>query len=121
LKTDPVQQHGSLLAKMSADIFFYGLFGVIAAFCSLVEYGNQKQAGAENKSTSYTSAFLTFRNNYLTVYALMMAGDWLQGMSRQHVPQQPATAAALHHHRSFAFTSKVRTVFDSFFSMLSHA
>lgn len=65
---------------MSADYFYYALFGVIAAVCALVEYVNYRRAKNE-KSLNFTPAFLTFRNNYLAVYALMMAGDWLQGIA----------------------------------------
>lgn len=65
---------------MSAETFYYFLFGIIAAVCSLIEYGNYKHSSSGEKTKELSSTFLTFRNNYLTVYALMMAGDWLQGM-----------------------------------------
>lgn len=53
------------------------LFGVQALLAAVLEYGNR--IGNDNKHTGASSEFLSFRNNYLVVYSLMMAGDWLQG------------------------------------------
>lgn len=67
--------------RMTAETFYYFLFGSIAAVCSLIEYGNYKHASSGGEKVKEVSAtFLSFRNNYLAVYALMMAGDWLQGV-----------------------------------------
>ncbi|KAI9032946.1 major facilitator superfamily domain-containing protein 5-like [Hyaloraphidium curvatum] len=55
--------------------FYYLLFGALAAVCVYLEV--QKSRGETSAVTS--EAYRTFRNNYVVVYALMMAGDWLQG------------------------------------------
>lgn len=52
------------------------LFAVVALLAALVEVRNRSgkgQPGATNPD------FVKFRRNYLAVYCLMMAGDWLQG------------------------------------------
>ena len=38
-----------------------------------------KRAGSSSVSTEVDKNFIQFRNRYLSVYLLMVAGDWLQG------------------------------------------
>eukprot|EP00897_Mesotaenium_endlicherianum_P011055 jgi/Mesen1/9979/ME000072S09389 len=54
--------------------FFYALFGILVIVCVALEVTK----GAKDKLTT-TPIFNAFKNNYLVVYSLMMAGDWLQG------------------------------------------
>ncbi|XP_047324265.1 molybdate-anion transporter-like [Impatiens glandulifera] len=56
------------------ELFFYLVFGSLAAVVVIFEVSKS------NKDRANTSqAFNSFKNNYLVVYSLMMAGDWLQG------------------------------------------
>lgn len=57
------------------ETFYALLFGVAAVLAAGLEYGNR----AGKNGTTTTREFVAFRNNYLVVYSLMMAGDWLQG------------------------------------------
>ena len=57
------------------ETFYVVTFGALAVACAGMEL-KKKPTG---KAANMTPAFLAFRNNYLAVYALMMAGDWLQG------------------------------------------
>ncbi|KNC86862.1 hypothetical protein SARC_01008 [Sphaeroforma arctica JP610] len=62
------------------DSFYIVLFGALAIGATYMEYSNhRKSATTESKLFNFSSSFLTFRNNYIVVYSLMMAGDWLQG------------------------------------------
>lgn len=54
--------------------FFYLLFGSLAAVVATIELSKNNK---DRINTS--SAFNSFKNNYVFVYSLMMAGDWLQG------------------------------------------
>eukprot|EP00245_Coleochaete_scutata_P007785 TRINITY_DN23552_c0_g1_i1.p1 TRINITY_DN23552_c0_g1~~TRINITY_DN23552_c0_g1_i1.p1 ORF type:complete len:468 (-),score=73.65 TRINITY_DN23552_c0_g1_i1:548-1951(-) len=54
--------------------FFYVLFGLLVVLCAVLE-GTK---GSKDRVTT-TATFTSFKNNYLVVYSLMMAGDWLQG------------------------------------------
>lgn len=54
------------------------IFGLSAIIAAVLEYGNRLRADA-SKQVSAPSEFFSFRNNYLVVYSLAMAGDWLQG------------------------------------------
>ncbi|KAF3321361.1 molybdate-anion transporter-like protein [Carex littledalei] len=56
------------------EIFYYMIFGVLSAVVVLLELSKTSK-----DRTATSSAFTSFKNNYLLVYALMMAGDWLQG------------------------------------------
>ncbi|KAL3677576.1 hypothetical protein R1sor_027524 [Riccia sorocarpa] len=56
------------------ESFYYLVFGVQVAILLAMELG---QGQKDRIATS--SAFSSFKNNYLVVYCLMMAGDWLQG------------------------------------------
>jgi len=49
-------------------------FAILIALCAALELSKPKEGKALTNA-----AFKAFRNNYLLVYALMMAGDWLQG------------------------------------------
>ncbi|CAA2994649.1 molybdate-anion transporter-like [Olea europaea subsp. europaea] len=56
------------------ELFYYAVFGGLAAVVAALELSKT------NKDRINTStAFNSFKNNYLVVYSLMMAGDWLQG------------------------------------------
>mmetsp|Transcript_12161 Transcript_12161/g.28849 ORF Transcript_12161/g.28849 Transcript_12161/m.28849 type:complete len:458 (-) Transcript_12161:386-1759(-) len=54
--------------------FYVATFAVLTALCACLELSKQR----DGKSIS-NATLKAFRNNYLFVYALMMAGDWLQG------------------------------------------
>ncbi|MQL90770.1 hypothetical protein Taro_023375 [Colocasia esculenta] len=56
------------------EVFYYLVFGALA----LLVAGLEMSKGGKDRITT-TSAFNSFKNNYLVVYSLMMAGDWLQG------------------------------------------
>ncbi|XP_021757739.1 molybdate-anion transporter-like [Chenopodium quinoa] len=56
------------------EIFYILVFGAMAAVVAALELSKNSK---DRINTS--SAFNTFKNNYLLVYSLMMAGDWLQG------------------------------------------
>ena len=60
------------------DGFYIALFMLISALCAFVELRKGKPSGGGAAVIS-SNAFKAFRNNYLVVYSLMMAGDWLQG------------------------------------------
>ncbi|XP_057950806.1 uncharacterized protein LOC131145636 isoform X2 [Malania oleifera] len=56
------------------EVFYYLVFGALAFVVAALELSKS------NKDRVNTSpAFNSFKNNYLLVYSLMMAGDWLQG------------------------------------------
>lgn len=56
------------------ELFFYLVFGGLAAVVAVLELSKN------NKDRINTSSvFNSFKNNYLLIYSLMMAGDWLQG------------------------------------------
>lgn len=62
------------------DSFYIVLFAALAVSAAYMEYSNHRRsATSDSKLFNFSSAFLTFRNNYIVVYSLMMAGDWLQG------------------------------------------
>ncbi|KAJ4803518.1 Molybdate-anion transporter [Rhynchospora pubera] len=56
------------------EMFYYIVFGVLSAVVAVLELSRTSK---DRVATS--SAFTSFKNNYLVVYSLMMAGDWLQG------------------------------------------
>ncbi|KAK9914548.1 hypothetical protein M0R45_038322 [Rubus argutus] len=56
------------------EAFYYLVFGALAAVVAGVELSKSNK---DRINTS--SAFNSFKNNYLVIYSLMMAGDWLQG------------------------------------------
>ncbi|KAG5533906.1 hypothetical protein RHGRI_027935 [Rhododendron griersonianum] len=56
------------------EVFYYLVFGFLAAVVAGLELSKN------NKDRINTSQpFNSFKNSYLLVYSLMMAGDWLQG------------------------------------------
>lgn len=55
------------------ESFYLVTFAVLVALCAALELSKQREGKALTNA-----AFRAFRNNYLLVYALMMAGDWLQ-------------------------------------------
>ncbi|GAA0149714.1 transporter [Lithospermum erythrorhizon] len=56
------------------ELFYYLVFGGLSAVVFVLEFSKSNK---DRVNTS--SAFNAFKNNYLVVYSLMMAGDWLQG------------------------------------------
>ncbi|KAJ4811951.1 Molybdate-anion transporter [Rhynchospora pubera] len=56
------------------EVFYYLVFGGLAVVVAALELSKTSK---DRVNTS--SAFNSFKNNYLVVYSLMMAGDWLQG------------------------------------------
>eukprot|EP00270_Netrium_digitus_P002926 TRINITY_DN1332_c0_g1_i1.p1 TRINITY_DN1332_c0_g1~~TRINITY_DN1332_c0_g1_i1.p1 ORF type:complete len:473 (-),score=78.42 TRINITY_DN1332_c0_g1_i1:487-1905(-) len=56
------------------ESFFSVVFGLLAIVCLALELS---KGGKEKVQTP--APFTAFKNNYLVVYSLMMAGDWLQG------------------------------------------
>lgn len=56
------------------EIFYYAVFAFMAAVVAALELSKNSK---DRISTS--GSFNSFKNNYLVVYSLMMAGDWLQG------------------------------------------
>ncbi|CAH8317734.1 unnamed protein product [Eruca vesicaria subsp. sativa] len=56
------------------EVFYYVVFGVLSIVVAALELSKNNK---DRINTS--SAFTSFKNNYLVVYSLMMAGDWLQG------------------------------------------
>eukprot|EP01134_Creolimax_fragrantissima_P000013 CFRG0013T1 len=62
------------------DNFYVCLFAILLVATGAIEYANLRRSRAsDNNMPVFTASFLTFRNNYIFVYSLMMAGDWLQG------------------------------------------
>lgn len=56
------------------EVFYWMVFGGMGIIVAVLELSKN------NKDRITTSqAFSSFKNNYLLVYSLMMAGDWLQG------------------------------------------
>ncbi|KAL8248066.1 hypothetical protein R6Q59_009282 [Mikania micrantha] len=61
-------------SSIAMDVFYYMVFGGLGLIVAVLELSRN------NKDRTTTSqAFTSFNNNYLLVYSLMMAGDWLQG------------------------------------------
>lgn len=57
------------------EMFYAALFGLMAIAAAVLELGKPR----ESTDSNLTRDFLRFSRNYTIVYALMMAGDWLQG------------------------------------------
>ncbi|XP_033128836.1 molybdate-anion transporter isoform X2 [Brassica rapa] len=55
------------------EVFYYLVFGVMAAVVVALEMSKR------NKDQNTSSSFNSFKNNYILVFSIMMAGDWLQG------------------------------------------
>ncbi|BDA45879.1 Molybdate-anion transporter [Coccomyxa sp. Obi] len=55
--------------------FYIAVFGVLAALAAALELTKSKSTSTDNSSREFSR----FRSNYVLVYSLMMAGDWLQG------------------------------------------
>ncbi|XP_009351951.1 molybdate-anion transporter [Pyrus x bretschneideri] len=56
------------------EVFYYMVFGILAVVVAAAELSKSNKDRINTPST-----FNVFKNNYLFVYSLMMAGDWLQG------------------------------------------
>ena len=54
------------------EAFYILLFAAIAATTVFFELGKGRSSSSSMSSTSLTRDFLSFRNNYVLVYALMM-------------------------------------------------
>lgn len=66
------------------DPFYIGIFVLGAFLAGYFEFSEKIFGRSDSRSKDVASApftrdFLQFRNNYLVVYSMMMAGDWLQG------------------------------------------
>ena len=65
------------------DVFISSLLGGLAVIAFTLEYLHytisDKGSTLSAVATQQRASFYTFRNNYLLVNSLMMAGDWLQG------------------------------------------
>ncbi|KAL3149800.1 hypothetical protein ABBQ38_013625 [Trebouxia sp. C0009 RCD-2024] len=57
------------------ELFYIAVFLLSAAAAAALEGTRKSATGSESGNRD----FLKFRNNYVLVYSLMMAGDWLQG------------------------------------------
>ncbi|XP_048622888.1 molybdate-anion transporter-like [Brassica napus] len=55
------------------EVFYYLVFGVMAAVVAALEMSKR------NKDQNTSSPFNSFKNSYVLVFSVMMAGDWLQG------------------------------------------
>ncbi|XP_068650812.1 uncharacterized protein [Aristolochia californica] len=53
---------------------YYLVFGALAVMVAALEFSKTSK-----ERINTPAAFNSFKNNYLLVYSLMMAGDWLQG------------------------------------------
>ncbi|CAN6896868.1 unnamed protein product [Brassica oleracea] len=60
-------------AKVTMEVFYYLVFGVMAAVVAALEMSKR------NKDQNTSSPFNSFKNSYVLVFSIMMAGDWLQG------------------------------------------
>eukprot|EP00249_Psilotum_nudum_P004410 c17934_g2_i1 orf=206-664(+) len=56
------------------ELFYYALFSGLL----LLVLGLELSKSSKDRIVT-NAAFSAFKNNYLVVYSLMMAGDWLQG------------------------------------------
>ncbi|KAH9321890.1 hypothetical protein KI387_016529, partial [Taxus chinensis] len=56
------------------EIFYYAVFGIMTLVVAALELSKNSK-----DRISTPGSFNSFKNNYLVVYSLMMAGDWLQG------------------------------------------
>ncbi|CAH1453523.1 unnamed protein product [Lactuca virosa] len=56
------------------ELFYLLVFGGLGVIVATLELSKNNK-----DRTNTSSAFNSFKNNYLLVYSLMMAGDWLQG------------------------------------------
>mmetsp|Transcript_27687 Transcript_27687/g.38252 ORF Transcript_27687/g.38252 Transcript_27687/m.38252 type:complete len:459 (-) Transcript_27687:212-1588(-) len=61
------------------DQFYYIIFAIILLMTVGVELKKTAADGNKVSQEKVSNIFAMFRNNYLVVYSLMMAGDWLQG------------------------------------------
>lgn len=56
------------------ELFFYIVFALLVIGCLCLELSKSSKDTVQG-----SPAFQSLKNNYLLVYSLMMAGDWLQG------------------------------------------
>ncbi|PHT40546.1 hypothetical protein CQW23_19400 [Capsicum baccatum] len=56
------------------EVFYFLVFGALSAVVAALELSKTSKDGITT-----SPAFNSFKNNYILVYSLMMAGDWLQG------------------------------------------
>jgi len=55
------------------------VFVVLVVVYVVVEYAHHQNKDHDHNNAPLVPAYLSFRNNYIFIYCLMMAGDWLQG------------------------------------------
>lgn len=67
------------LPGRTMEVVYILIFAVQALLAGILEYSNRLSVKGKNNDETTSPEFLAFRNNYLVVYSLMMAGDWLQG------------------------------------------
>ncbi|XP_073297715.1 uncharacterized protein [Primulina huaijiensis] len=56
------------------ELFYYLVFGAVGAVVAALELSKTNK-----DRINASAAFNSFKNNYVLVYSIMMAGDWLQG------------------------------------------
>jgi hypothetical protein len=64
------------------DAFYLIVFTTLACLALIFELRQQVQSQCRDEEVTmgrFSNHFKAFRSNYLWVYSLMMAGDWLQG------------------------------------------
>ena len=80
------------------DPFYLATFGITACLAAFLQFNHlfpsflqhrstaaahlglkQGLSSQQSQQTPVAKDFSAFKNNYLLVYSLMMAGDWLQG------------------------------------------
>lgn len=61
--------------KPTMEGYYWLQFGILAIACA----GLEMQKAGNKERVAMPDTFISFRNLYLFVYSLMMAGDWLQG------------------------------------------
>jgi MFS family permease len=60
------------------ELFYVALFGLQAVLAAALQFGARASPGRRDAAAAGPE-FAAFSNNYLAVYCLAMAGDWLQG------------------------------------------
>eukprot|EP00798_Chlamydomonas_sp_ICE-L_P030094 gene30094-35059_t len=61
------------------ESFYSVLFSILAVAVAGLVWSQSTSASIVPKTGTNVTSFVKLRNNYVFVYALMMAGDWLQG------------------------------------------
>ncbi|XP_076917042.1 uncharacterized protein LOC143576959 [Bidens hawaiensis] len=61
------------------EVFYYMVFGGLGVIVAALELLSKNSTNNKDHRITTSQPFTSFKNNYLLVYSLMMAGDWLQG------------------------------------------